>query len=56
MIAADALVLLSDIDGLYSADPKLDPAARHIPLIEDLSPEIEAMGARLCRATAPAAW
>ncbi|HEY8012498.1 MAG TPA: glutamate 5-kinase, partial [Dongiaceae bacterium] len=44
MIAADALVLLSDIDGLYSADPKLDPAARHIPLIEDLSPEIEAMG------------
>jgi glutamate 5-kinase len=44
MIAADALVLLSDIDGLYSADPKLDPKARHIPLIEDLSPEIEAMG------------
>jgi glutamate 5-kinase len=44
MIAADALVLLSDIDGLYSADPKLDPTARHIPLIEDLSPEIEAMG------------
>jgi glutamate 5-kinase len=44
MIAADALVLLSDIDGLYSADPKLDPAARHIPLIDDLSPEIEAMG------------
>ena len=44
MIAADALVLLSDIDGLYTGDPKLDPGARHIPLIEDLSPEIEAMG------------
>ena len=28
MIAADALVLLSDIDGLYTADPKRDPAAR----------------------------
>ena len=43
MIAADALVLLSDIDGLYSADPKRDPDARHIPVIEDLTPEIEAM-------------
>src|SRR6478735_6705918 len=31
MISADTLFLLSDIDGLYSADPKLDPKARHIP-------------------------
>lgn len=43
MMNAEALVLLSDIDGLYTADPKLDPRARHLPLVERLSPEIEAM-------------
>jgi len=43
MMNAEALVLLSDIDGLYTADPKLDPAARHLPLVERLTPEIEAM-------------
>ncbi len=43
MIGADALVLLSDIDGLYTADPRRDPAARHIPRVSHLTPEIEAM-------------
>ena len=43
MIGADALVLLSDIDGLYTADPRRDPDARHIPVVERLTPEIEAM-------------
>src|ERR1700719_2643192 len=43
MASADMLVLLSDIDGLYSADPRHDPAARHIPLVRDIAPEIEAM-------------
>ena len=43
MIGADLLVLLSDIDGLYSADPRADPDARHIPLVGELTPEIEAM-------------
>ena len=43
MASADMLVLLSDIDGLYSADPRHDPAARHIPLVRDLGPEIEGM-------------
>jgi glutamate 5-kinase len=43
MIRADALVLLSDIDGLYTADPRKDPAARHIARISSLTPEIEAM-------------
>src|SRR5437763_11833484 len=43
MASADMLVLLSDIDGLYSADPRNDPAARHIPLVRDLGPEIEGM-------------
>ena len=44
MVQADQLVLLSDIDGLYTADPKRDPAATHLPLIPTLTPEIEAMG------------
>ena len=44
MIQADQLVLLSDIDGLYTADPRADPHARHIPLVAALTPEIEAMG------------
>jgi glutamate 5-kinase len=44
MVQADHLVLLSDIDGLYTADPKRDPDAGHIPVVEALTPEIEAMG------------
>jgi glutamate 5-kinase len=43
MVSADMLVLLSDIDGLYTADPRRNPDARHIPLIRNLEPEIEAM-------------
>jgi glutamate 5-kinase len=43
MIGADVLVLLSDVDGLYTADPRRDPEARHLPRIERLTPEIEAM-------------
>jgi glutamate 5-kinase len=43
MIGADVLVLLSDVDGLYTADPRHDPAAEHIARIARLTPEIEAM-------------
>ena len=43
MIGADVLVLLSDIDGLYTADPRRDPAAAHIPHLTQLTPQIEAM-------------
>jgi glutamate 5-kinase len=43
MIGADLLVLFSDIDGLYSAPPASDPAARHIPVVERITPAIEAM-------------
>jgi len=43
MVGADLLVLLSDVDGLYTADPRRDPAARHIPQVEALTAEIEAM-------------
>ena len=40
---ADLLVLLSDIDGLYTANPKDDPNARLIPVVEELTPEIFAL-------------
>lgn len=40
---ADLLVLLSDIDGLYDADPRSHPHARHMPLVETLNPGIMAM-------------
>jgi len=43
MASAECLVLLSDIDGLYTADPGRDPAARFIPEVRELSAEIEAM-------------
>jgi glutamate 5-kinase len=43
MIGADILVLLSDVDGLYTADPRLDPGARRLERIAQLTPEIEAM-------------
>ncbi|CAO3407528.1 glutamate 5-kinase [Azospirillum largimobile] len=43
MVSADTLVLLSDIDGLYTADPRKDPDARHIPTVRELTPEIEGM-------------
>ena len=44
MISADTLVLLSDIDGLYTGDPRIDAAARFIPEIREITPAIEAMG------------
>jgi glutamate 5-kinase len=46
MASADCLVLLSDVDGLYSADPNLDPAAQFIERVPQITPEIEAMAGR----------
>ncbi|WP_421856421.1 glutamate 5-kinase [Oricola sp.] len=43
MMNADLLVLLSDVDGLYTASPHSDPSARRIPTVEVITPEIEAM-------------
>lgn len=43
MIGADLLILLSDIDGLYTAPPNSDPNATLIPLVERITPEIEAI-------------
>ncbi len=42
---ADLLVLLSDVDGLYTADPRRDPEAKHLEFIERLTPDILSMGA-----------
>ncbi|MEM8728581.1 MAG: glutamate 5-kinase [Pseudomonadota bacterium] len=42
-VGADLLVLLSDIDGLYTGNPQLDPTARHLPRIDRITPDIEAM-------------
>ena len=39
-IHADLLVLMSDIEGLYTADPHKDPSATLIPLVDELTPEI----------------
>ena len=46
MASADCLLLLSDVDGLYTADPNVDPQARFIERVENISPQIEAMAGR----------
>src|SRR5215467_1064142 len=43
MASADCLVLLSDVAGLFSADPTHDPSARLIREVRHITPEIEAM-------------
>lgn len=40
-IHADLVVLMSDIDGLYTADPHTHPEAALIPVVEEITPEIE---------------
>ncbi len=41
MVSADLCVLLSEIDGLYTADPKVDKAAEHVPVVAAVTPAIE---------------
>lgn len=43
-VDADLLVLLSDIDGLYTSDPHKDPNAKRIPEVREMTPEIFALG------------
>ncbi len=43
LVEADLLLILSDIPGLYTGDPRINPAARLIPVVEKISSEIEAM-------------
>ena len=42
-VGADQLILLSDVDGFYSANPKEDSGAERFDLIEKITPRIEAM-------------
>ena len=43
MVGADCLVLLSDVDGLYTANPHVDPDAQFIARVLEITPAIEAM-------------
>ena len=42
-VGADQLILLSDVDGLYTANPKEDPGATRFDVVAHITPEIEAM-------------
>ena len=44
IIGADLLILLSDIDGLYTDDPKTHPEARFISTVDEITPELLGMG------------
>jgi len=44
LVDADLLILLSDIDGLYSDDPRKNPDAKFIDVVEELTPELFGMG------------
>lgn len=41
LVDADVLIILSDIDGLYTGDPRINPEARLIPVVEEITSEIE---------------
>ncbi|MBW8882915.1 MAG: glutamate 5-kinase, partial [Asticcacaulis sp.] len=43
LVKSEALILLSDIDGLYTDDPRHNPDARHVAVVEKLDAAIEAM-------------
>lgn len=42
-VGADQLVLLSDVDGIYTANPKIDSTAQHIAIVDKITPQIEGM-------------
>lgn len=46
LIDADMLVILTDLDGLYTADPRLEPEAEFIPVVEKIDARIEALAGR----------
>jgi glutamate 5-kinase len=43
LVMADALILLSDVDGLYTADPGKDSSAKHIPEVRNITDEVQGM-------------
>lgn len=46
LLQADLLVILSDVDGLYTADPRLNPEAKLIDLVTSITPQIEAIAGK----------
>ena len=46
LVSADLCVTLSDIDGLYTANPALDPTARFIPRVDKIDANINRRGGR----------
>ncbi|MCK5913384.1 MAG: glutamate 5-kinase, partial [Desulfuromusa sp.] len=46
LVEADLLIILSDVAGLYNQDPAVHPEAELIPVVERITPEIEAMGGK----------
>ena len=46
LVDADLLLILTDIDGLYTADPRVDPTATLIPFVERVDESIEAVAGR----------
>lgn len=45
LLKADLLVLLTDVDGLYTANPNSDPNAKHLPVITEITEDLFAMAA-----------
>ena len=46
LVGADLLLCLSEVDALYERDPREDPGARRIPVVERITPEVEAMAGK----------
>ena len=46
LVEADLLIILSDVDGLYDRDPRENPQAELIPIVERVTPEVEEMGGK----------
>jgi glutamate 5-kinase len=46
LLQADLLVILSDVDGLYTSDPRTDRDAKLIDLVSDITPQIEALAGK----------
>ena len=44
LVDADLLVMLGEVEGLFTSDPHLDPEARLVPVVEQLDEDVEAMG------------
>jgi glutamate 5-kinase len=46
LVSADLLVILSDVAGLYTADPRVDPGATLVPLVEEVAREVQLLAGR----------